>query len=60
MPQGWDFGGTVGVGGVNIFSTEIQPELVCELLTSMAHATAQYLGSPLPFGLGEGPKVKYH
>ena len=34
------------------FFSKIQPELVCELLTSMAHATAQYLGSPPPGTLG--------
>ena len=38
------------------FPPEIQPELAYELLTSMAHATSQFLGSPLPWGLGEGPK----
>ena len=32
MPQAWDLGLLWGVGGVNFFS-EIQPELVCELLT---------------------------
>ena len=51
MPQGWDLGvggalgggGGGGGGGVkNVFS-EIQPDLVCELLTWMAHAPAQFL-----------------
>ena len=32
MPQGWDLGVPRGVGGVNFFP-EIQPDLVCELLT---------------------------
>ena len=30
--QGWDWGGTVGVGGSKEIA-EIQPDLVCELLT---------------------------
>ena len=46
--------------GVNFFFSEIQPDLVCELLTSMAHATAQFLWSPPPGALGRGQKVKYH
>ena len=46
----------VTVLGGQIFFPEIQPELVCELPTSMAHATAQSFGSPAPWGLGEGPK----
>ena len=33
---------------------------MCELLTSMAHATAQFLWSPPPGALGRGQKVKYH
>ena len=41
-----------------IFS-EIQPDLVCELLTSMTHATAHFFGSPPPGALGRGQKVKY-
>ena len=32
MPQGWDFGAPWGLG-VNFFFSEIQPDLVCELLT---------------------------
>ena len=32
---------------------------MCELLTSMAHATAQFFGSPPPGALGRGQKVKY-
>ena len=39
---------------------EIQPDLVCELPTSMAHATAQYLWSPPPGALGRVQKVKNH
>ena len=43
MPQGSDLGVSWGVewSKKKIFFTEIQPDLVCELLTSMAHATAQ-------------------
>ena len=57
MPQGWDLGAPWGVGGSKNFFSQIQPDLVCELLTGMAHATAQVFGSPPPgWGLGEGPK----
>ena len=38
------------------FIFEIQPDLECELLTCMAHATAQFYGVPTTSGLGEGPK----
>ena len=34
---------------------EIQPNLVCELLTWMGRATAHFF-RPAPLGLGEGPK----
>ena len=47
MRQGWDLGVPWGVG-VNFFS-EIQPDSVCELLTGLEHAPAQFLGS-LPLG----------
>ena len=50
---GVGLGGTVGVKWSKNFFSEIQPELVCELLTSMAHATTQFFWSP---PLGEGPK----
>ena len=33
MPQGSDLGVPWGVWGVNFFFFEIQPDLVCELLT---------------------------
>ena len=33
MRQGWDLGVPWGVGGQKIFFSEIQPDLVCELLT---------------------------
>ena len=59
MRQGWDLGVLWGVGG-HISFPEIQPDLVCELLISIAHATAQFFGSPPPRALGEGQKVKYH
>ena len=53
--------GTVGGLGVKIFFFfEIQPNLVCELLTWMAHAPAPFFGSPPPGALGRGQKVKYH
>ena len=33
MPQGWDLGVPWGGCGVKTFCSEIQPDLVCELLT---------------------------
>ena len=58
---GVGLGSTVGGLGVQkkLFS-EIQPDLVCELLTIMAHATAQFFGSPPPGALERGQKVKHH
>ena len=52
MPQGSD----LWVLLVQIFPPEIQPDLVCELLTSMSHSTAQLLWSPPPWA----PQAKYH
>ena len=54
-PQGWDLGVPWGIG-IQFFSFEIQQELLCELLTGVAHATALIIGSLPPWGLGEGPK----
>ena len=61
MPQGSDLRVLWGVWGVKktVF-LEIQPNLVCELLTWMTHAPAPFLGSPPPGALGRGQKVKYH
>ena len=54
-------GGTVGGWGVSTnFFQKIQPDLVCEVLTWMAHARAQFFGSLPPRALGRGQKVKYH
>ena len=53
---GVGLGGTVGVQWSKNFFSEIQPDLVCELLTSMAHATAQFFGSLPPGALGRGEK----
>ena len=39
---------------------EIQPNLVCELLTWMRCATANFFFAPPPGALGRGQKVKYH
>ena len=50
----------MGSGSQKNFFSEIQPDLVCELLTSMAHAKAQFFGSQPPGALGRGQKVKYH
>ena len=49
---GVGLGGTMGGG---TFFSEIQPDLVCELLTRLSHATAQFL-VPVSWGLWEGPK----
>ena len=41
--------------------SEIQPNLVCELLTCMGRATAiKFVLAPPPGALGRGQKVKYH
>ena len=39
---------------------EIQPNLVCELLTWMVRATSNFFLAPPPGALGRGQKVKYH
>ena len=49
-----------GLSGPKNFFLEIQPDLAFELLTSMAHAMAQFFGSLPPGALGRGQKVKYH
>ena len=54
MPQEWDLVVPWGLGVKKVFG-EIQPDMVCELLTWMAHATVHF-GVPAPCGLGEGPK----
>ena len=56
MPQGVGLWVPLGVGESKIIFFEIQPDLVCELLTSMAHATAQFFWPPPPWDPGEGPK----
>ena len=53
--------GTV-VGGWGVkkyFFLEIQPDIVCELLTLMAHAPAQFFGSLPPGALGRGQKFNF-
>ena len=39
---------------------EIQPNLVCELLTLMGRAKSNFFFAPPPGALGRGQKVKYH
>ena len=51
-PEGTEGG---GVEWSNFFS-KIQPDLVCELLISMAHAMAQFFWSPFPGALGGAKK----
>ena len=49
--------GTMGVvWSKKFFFSEIQPDLVCELLRCMAYATAPFFWVPAPWGPGEGPK----
>ena len=57
--QGWDLGVPWGVEGQKNFFPEIQPDLVCELLTCMIHAPAQFFGSPPPGALGSGKKFNF-
>ena len=57
---GVGLGGTVRGWVVKKKNSEIQPDLLSELLTCMAHATAPFSGSPPPGALGRGQKVKYH
>ena len=47
-------------GWVKFFVSEIQLDLLCELLTFMPHATAPFFGYLPPGELGMGQKVKYH
>ena len=56
--QGRDLRVPWGVGGQFFFS-EIQPDLVCELLTWMAHAPARFFGSLPPGALGRGQKFNF-
>ena len=52
MPRGW----TWGYRGGSIFS-EIQQDLVCELLTCIGTCTGIIFWVPTPLGLGEGSKI---
>ena len=56
--QGGRTCGHRGVGGLGSQKkkSEIQPDLACELLTSIAHVTAHFFFIPTPWGPGEGPK----
>ena len=58
MPRGGTLGYRGGGGGgwESKFFSEIQSDLVCELLTGMAHALAQFLGSPPTGALRRGQK----
>ena len=56
---GVGLGGTVEGLGVKKKISEIQPDFVCELLTWMAHAPAQFFGSPPPGALGRGQKLNF-
>ena len=57
--QGWDLGVPWEVGGGSNFFSEIQPDLVCELLAWMAHAPAQFFGSSPPGALGRGQIINF-
>ena len=54
-PRGQTWGYHGGLSGQKKIFSEIQPDLVCELLTSMAHATAHFFG-PHPLGPWGGAK----
>ena len=58
MPRGGTWGYRGGLVS-NFFSSEIQPDLVCELLTGMAHALAQFFRSLPPGALGRGQKFNF-
>ena len=58
MPHGLGLRCNVGVGGSKKFFPQIQPDLVCELLTRMAHETGQLFWYPPPGALGRGQKIK--
>ena len=57
--QGWDLGVLWGGWGSKSFFPEFQPDLVCALLTWMAHKPAQYFGSSSPGALGRGQKCNF-
>ena len=57
MPQGSDYGVLCGVW-VSLQKSEIQPDLVCELLTYLE--LPSIFGLHPPGALGRGQKVKYH
>ena len=56
---GVGLGGTVGGWRVKKNSSKILPDLVCELLTRMTHAPAQFFGSTPPWALGRGQKFNF-
>ena len=56
--QGCDLGVPGGLGG-GVFFFWIQPGLVCELLTWMEHAPAQFFGSTPPVALGRDQKFNF-
>ena len=59
MPQWWDLGYRGGLGGQKFFS-EIQPEMVCELLDEWHMQRHNFLSPLTPGALRRGQKVKYH
>ena len=59
MPQGWDFGVPWGVGeSKNCFPKFDQ--IWCVSYLHECHMLRHYFWVPAPWGLGEGPKDKYH
>ena len=46
----------MGVGGGSIFFSQIQPDLVCELLTRMADVPSPFFLCPQPLGPWGGTK----
>ena len=56
MPKGWDLGVLLGVWG-QVLSSQIQPGLVCELLTYKWHKQQHNCsGLPPPWALGRGQR----
>ena len=56
IPRCGTLGYCGGLGGQKFFFFEIQPDFLCELLTCMTHAPAQFFGSRPPGALGRGQK----
>ena len=56
MPQGWDFGVLWGVGVIFFFWNSTRDGVWVTYMNGKCNSTI--FGSPAPWGLEEGPKVK--